>query len=57
MIGKRVRLLVNGFIGKHKGKFGKVIPFPKTSIQYKDIYMIKIGSYTGPYHINQFKVV
>lgn len=57
MIGKVVRLLVNGFRESHKGKFGKIILYPDGSVrQYRDIYMIKVGDYTGPYHTDQFAV-
>lgn len=58
MIGKQVRLLVNGMRGHHKGKFGKIVRYPDGSVRhYRNIYMIKVGDYTGPYCRDQFKVL
>lgn len=59
MIGKQVRLLVDGFVGKHRGKVGTIVRYPDGSARhYRNIYMVQVGEdYEGPYGIEQFEIV
>ena len=57
MVGKRVRLLTNGLLGNHKGEVGKIVPYPSIMTQYRDVFLVQVGDYSGAYHINQLKVL
>lgn len=53
LIGKRVRLLVHGLRGRHRGKYGKIV----SATCYRNIFNVRVGAYIGPYHRDQLRVI